>query len=291
MSELEKEVVKDIVKNPLLDKINKMPGATFRIPSRGLLYTNGELDGDVKDGEVLVKPMTAIDEIYMRTPDMLFQGTAIDVVFKRAIPEIKQPLELYANDVDYLLTCLRKVSYGNTIPISHKCTFCGEYPDPKNPEQVRERIHEYLVPIDHFLQSSKEITAEAIEKMHIELSNGFHVLLRPARMREMLELYQRNDDTNKSPEQVRDMLLKSLLMTIKSVDDITDTSFIFEWLDKLPRNVLEEFAKSIEGVNNWGATFNYKFECIDCHEEQTIDTVLNPLYFFILPSSPTTAKE
>ena len=120
------EVIEQKRENPLLKRKNKFPGETYRLPSKGLLYFNGELDEEVKDGEVIIYPMTTLDEIYMKTPDMLFQGTAIDTVFKRCIPQIKQPLNLLSNDVDYLLAALRKVSYGNHILINHNCSFCGE---------------------------------------------------------------------------------------------------------------------------------------------------------------------
>lgn len=283
--------IADVIKNPLLEKINKMPGATFRIPSKGLLYTNGEIDESVVNGELLIKPMTTIDEIYMRTPDMLFQGSAIDVVFKRTMPQIKKPLDLFVNDVDYLLTCLRKISYGNFIPINHKCTICGEVPDPKDKTKTVDRIHEYEVPIDYFLSQTKEIDANNTDNMKLLLSNGFTVMLRPAMMREMLEMYQITNKDDYDPEEQRDIQLKTLLMVIKSVDDVTDQKFIFEWLDALPIEIFEEFSGKIEAVNNWGTTFKYTFNCKDCHSPQSIDTVLNPLYFFILPSAPKTKNK
>jgi len=88
--------------NPLLTRV-EMPGSTFQLPSRGLFYDNGELRDDVEMGEVHVHPMSAFDEILMKTPDALFSGEAVHKVFLRCIPQVLQPVELLAKDVDFLL--------------------------------------------------------------------------------------------------------------------------------------------------------------------------------------------
>jgi hypothetical protein len=111
--------------NPLLQKI-KIPGKRFRLPSRGLFYTQGELEDGVVDGEIIVYPMTSIDEMYLRSPELLFNGEAIDIVIKRCCPEIKKPLQLVSKDVDFILACLRVVSYGNSYTIKTKCPKCEE---------------------------------------------------------------------------------------------------------------------------------------------------------------------
>ena len=96
--------------NPLLDRLNRMPGETIRLPSLGQFYEHGELEEGVVNGEIVLNPMTMTDEIMMKSPDMLFQGTAIERVFQRCSPQIKKPLDLLSSDVDFILTHLRKIS-------------------------------------------------------------------------------------------------------------------------------------------------------------------------------------
>jgi hypothetical protein len=112
--------------NPLLRRFTHIPPETFRLPSGGVFYQNGELDPEVVNGEVIVHPMTAVDEIAIRSPDMMFQGTAVEKVFRRCIPQVKKPLELLTNDVDYLLVCLRMVTYGSTLDLNWECPVCAE---------------------------------------------------------------------------------------------------------------------------------------------------------------------
>src|ERR1700752_4066346 len=111
--------------NPLIKKISKIiQGNTIRLPSKGVFYKSNELDPEVKDGEIVLYPMTTLDEIIIRTPDMLFQGTAIEKIISRCAPQVKKPLELFAKDVDYILVMLRKLSYGDDIIIKFTCPTC-----------------------------------------------------------------------------------------------------------------------------------------------------------------------
>ena len=277
MNDNVKEQLDQIKKeNPLLKRKNKFPGETFRLPSKGLLYYNGELDDEVKDGEVTIYPMTTLDEIYMKTPDMLFQGTAIDVVFKRCIPQIKKPLDLFSNDVDFLLTALRKVSYGNHILINHVCEFCGE---------TSKKEHEYSIPLNFFIQNTKEFSIEDVDNLKMILSTGEQVILKPLTFSEMLKTMQMNDTDIKSPEDIANILVETLSSTIRTVDGVVEKEFIEEWLSSLPTQIISEFSSKLEKLNKWGTNFEYTIRCKDCDKEQKINTILNPLYFFILPSN------
>lgn len=276
------EQATEIVKreNPLLKRKNKFPGETFRLPSMGRLYFNGELDEEVKDGELVVYPMTTLDEIYMKTPDMLFQGSAIETVFKRCIPQVKKPTKLFANDVDFLLTCLRKVSYGDYITVPFKCMACEK-------EKVKE--HEYNIPLNFFIQSSKSFTDADIEGMSLKLSSGEYIMLRPSTFMEMMSIMQINEMDIKTPEEMNDLLVKSLASVVRSVDGVSEKEFIEEWLATLPTKIVTEFSTDVERLNRWGPKFDYTIQCQDCGKDQKISTVLNPLYFFMLPSKPTTS--
>ena len=140
--------------NSLLKKI-QLPGQTFRLPSRGLFYQNGEIDDRVQDGEVEVFPLTTIDEINMKSPDQLFQGTAIEKVFVRAIPAILKPTELLTRDIDYLLACLRVVSYGRSLPLE---ITCNGIEIPKSSEETPE-------------ETPEEIVEEIVEEKKVDLSS------------------------------------------------------------------------------------------------------------------------
>jgi hypothetical protein len=117
----ETPAISDVNNNPLLRRFSHMPPETFRLPSGGVFYTDGELDPEVVNGEVVVYPMTAIDEITIKSPDMLYQGSAIEKVFNRCIPQVLKPMKLLTKDVDYLMVCLRIVTYGKMLDLTWQC--------------------------------------------------------------------------------------------------------------------------------------------------------------------------
>ena len=76
--------------------------------------------------ELPVYSMTALDEITYRTPDALFNGSAIVDVIKSCIPAIKDPWQIPVVDLPAILTNIRIASFGHIMEIDTKCPKCGE---------------------------------------------------------------------------------------------------------------------------------------------------------------------
>jgi hypothetical protein len=270
-----KEEITEIKLNPLLEKLKrKLPGETFRLPSRGLFYRDGELDSEVENGEVTVHPMTTYDELVMRSPDMLFQGTAITTVISRCVPQVLKASRLIASDVDFLLTCIRKVSYGPKLPIKHRCSKV----ECDAPEQ-----EVYLV-ISEFINRTKEITGEQFENLNITIDE-YLIKLRPCVFSEMLTILQKSQQGLETAEQISSWIDTSLSAVIRSVDNVKDKTVIIEWLEKLPRATKDLITSEIERVNEWGVEFDYEITCEKCGTVDNVKTSLNPTNFFTLPSS------
>lgn len=264
--------------NPLL-KHKRIPPQTFRIPSRGLFYNNGELDAEVIDGEILINPMTTQDDIYMKTPDMLMQGTAVTTVLSRCCPQILKPFDLLTIDVDYILTCLRKISYGSyiTITFNHNCKEGSE-------------DHEYNVSTDHLLTNTKELTDEFHKKYDLKISTGELVKLKPPTFGEILKLNQIRTDTMKVEEMI-EHTFNAYTFLIQSVDDCTDKVYILEWFKNTKIGVLDEISDHIALISNWGTDFSHKIKCNDCGETVELPMPVNPVSFFSLPSNQKTNKK
>jgi phage FluMu protein Com len=276
----------ELKENPLLSRINKMPGQVIRLPSLGYFYKNGELSDDVVNGEIIINPMTMSDEILMKSPDFLFQGISIDRVFKRCSPQIKKPMELLTSDVDYILTQLRMISYGPTIDVSFTCS----NPDCKEHQELS-------VKLEYFTQSSKEIDLDNFDSKYIvnTKSDPRKVVLRPARFEDFIHIQQINLDSLSNPENLEDFILDNYVSFILSVDDIENNSpenrkMIKEWLSAIPRSDTKLINDVIAGVQDWGPKFNYKAKCNKCKHVNDLSTELNPTAFFIQPSSQETVN-
>lgn len=110
--------------NPLRQYFRR-PGVYLKLPSGGAGYPPGTLDLP-ENGEIPVYPMTAIDEITTRTPDALFNGTAVMEVISSCVPNIKDPWAVSSVDLDPILVAIRTATNGNNMEIETECPECKE---------------------------------------------------------------------------------------------------------------------------------------------------------------------
>jgi hypothetical protein len=265
--------------NPLIQKINRLPGETFRLPTRGIFYKDGEIHESIVNGEVTVYPMTGHEELIMKSPDMVFQGTALDRVIKRCVPGVLKPLELSSNDVEFLLACIKKVSNGEFIKVYYKCDdeSC-EIPEDKRVEK------EYDISLLTFIRSVKEINKDDFGKLSFTLGDIFNINIKPVKMKSLIEVKQnlipRFDDVLEATHATQ---LKIFSSMIASVDGISDEGMILGWLEVLPVALRDELLDKIQVLHNWGIAFDCKFICKDCNKVVNKPTAINPINFFLRP--------
>jgi hypothetical protein len=108
--------------NPLKNYF-RTPAMHLRLPSGGKHWPPGSLDLP-PTGEIPVLPMTAIDEITYRTPDALFNGSALVSVIQSCCPNIKNAWAAPSIDITALLIAIRLASFGNDLEISSTCPSC-----------------------------------------------------------------------------------------------------------------------------------------------------------------------
>ena len=109
--------------NPLKNFF-RQPIIYVKLPSGGNFYPPGSINMPPNQ-EIPVYPMTAIDEITYRTPDALFNGSAIATVIKSCVPNIIDPWAMPSIDIDTLLVAIRIASNGHNMGISTTCPSCS----------------------------------------------------------------------------------------------------------------------------------------------------------------------
>lgn len=110
--------------NPLKQYFRR-PAVYIRLPSEGKDYEDGVIDMPPNQ-EIPVYPMTAIDEITARTPDALFNGTAVVELIKSCVPNILDPWAISSNDLDAILLGIKAAAGGEGLEINSKCPSCKE---------------------------------------------------------------------------------------------------------------------------------------------------------------------
>lgn len=109
--------------NPLKQYFRR-PAVYLRLPSNGLGYDDTIIDMP-ENGELPIYPMTAIDDITTRTPDALFNGTAVIELIKSCVPSIKDPWSISNIDMDAILIAIKSASSeSGEMSIESVCPNC-----------------------------------------------------------------------------------------------------------------------------------------------------------------------
>lgn len=114
--------------NPLKQYFRR-PAVYIKLPSGGKHYPAGIIDMP-ENGELPIYPMTAIDEITTKTPDALYNGSAMAELMKSCVPNIKDPWAVNSMDIDAILIGIRAAAGGSDMEIESTCPACqtpGKY--------------------------------------------------------------------------------------------------------------------------------------------------------------------
>ena len=113
------------IQNNPLKQYFRRPAIYLKLPSGGKMYAPGIVNIP-ESGELAVYPMTAIDEISSKTPDALYNGTAMADIIKSCIPDIKDPWSINSIDLDAVLIAIKSAAGGDDMSISSECPSCKE---------------------------------------------------------------------------------------------------------------------------------------------------------------------
>jgi hypothetical protein len=193
--------------NPLL-KHFRQPAIHIGLTSGGRFWPEGSLELPVT-GKIPVLPMTTRDEITLRTPDALINGTSVVDVIESCCPNIKNAWDMPSVDVDSTLIAIRIASYGTNMTISSRCPHCEEehdydinlsglldkinMPDYSKPVQTQDELEIFLKPMSYRnVSRSGEVALEEqrlIQTLaNTELSDDERNIRYEAHMKKMIEL-------------------------------------------------------------------------------------------------------
>ena len=274
--------------NPL-KKLYRHKNYYTKIPSGGRFYKNITLSAD---GEVGVMPMTAADEIKLKSPDILFNGEALLELFRSCIPDIPEPEEMPACDVDVLLIAIRSASSDGKIEIGSKCTECGE-------------DESYEIELSSILGTMKTIPEE--NTVHIE--GDVVVEVRPSPLKTQTKtqveaFYQYrmqqslNSDNMTDADKAKifdEALIASITLQVAQVADsivsvtipdedekirVTDYEHIMDWTRNMDRITHRKISDRIKELNQSGLDTNVSLKCPHCEHMNKTKIELNPANFF-----------
>jgi hypothetical protein len=270
--------------NPLRQYFRR-PAVYLKLPSNGEGYAPGVVE-NTETGELPVYPMTAIDEITARTPDALFNGTAVVDLIKSCVPNIKDPWAVNSNDLDAILIAIKAAAGGDNLELESICPKCSE-------------SSSYGLNLIGVLATLK--AADYNKELEI---NDLKIKFKPLSFKEMNEgavsqfeiqklftnIEMIEDETAKSEaskealKKITDLTMALLCRTIEYISTPTsrvdDASFILDFLQNCDRTT---YMKIRDYNTELKATTELKpleIKCVNCSNEYTQPFTLNPADFF-----------
>lgn len=270
--------------NPLRQYFRR-PAIYLRLPSKGK-YANPNVVRIPESGELPVYPMTAIDDITAKTPDALFNGTAIVEVIKSCIPDILDPWEINNIDLDAALIAIRTASEGNAIEINSSCPNCSEV------STYEVNLVGYLgqLSADHY---DEELTLGDLtikfRSLPFKIINSFNL-----KQFEIQQAFNEVDKIKNADEKsvktaailssITEMTIDALSNTIEYIKtptvSVTEVEYILDFLKNCDKNIYESIKdKNIE-LKKKSDMDPLHVQCSHCKHEYDQPISLNFTDFF-----------
>jgi hypothetical protein len=279
-----------MTENNPLSRYFRQPTIYMRLPSRGRHYPAGTIDLP-SNSELPVYPMTVRDEIINKTPDALFNGSAVVNLIQSCVPNIKDAWAIPSVDIDSILIAIKVATYGKDLDITGSCTHCRESSDyviDLNRVLAEIGTTDYNSPqrIGQFELMFRPLSYHEINETSKEQFNEQKILnILPE---SGLSDQERVQEINKLIVKITDGTISALSKSISSIrtDDVivTDEQQINEFLNNCPNAMFTAIRDAAVAKRQAGAMKPLKLTCNHC-EKQYEQTLTLDLSNFFVPSS------
>jgi transcriptional regulator NrdR family protein len=279
-----------MTENNPLSRYFRQPTIYMRLPSSGRHYPAGTIDLPA-NGELPVYPMTVRDEIINKTPDALFNGSAVVNLIQSCVPNIKDAWAIPSVDLDSILIAIKVATYGKDLDITGSCTHCRESSDyviDLNRVLADIGITDYNCPqrIGQFELMFRPLSYHEINETSKEQFNEQKILnILPE---SGLSDQERVQQINQLIVKITDGTISALSKSISSIrtDDVivTDEQQIHEFLNNCPNAMFTAIRDAAVAKRQAGAMKPLKLTCNHC-EKQYEQTLTLDLSNFFAPSS------
>jgi hypothetical protein len=270
--------------NPLSQYFRR-PALYLKLPSGGAGYPAHAIDLP-ENGEVPVYPMTAIDEITSRTPDALFNGTAVTELIKSCVPNIKDPWFCPVTDIDPLLVAIRTATSGNLMEIDTTCPSCNE--DAKYDVNLSGILASYK-PGDYSAPLMIEDLGIKFKPLPFKEIN--QVNLAQLEVQKMVmqlnQIEDQNAKTKKSGEllkSINEVAINLIANTIEYIKTphatVLAKEYIVEFLQNCDKNVFDKIKNANLELRATTETKPLDVKCIHCGTEYKQQFIVNVTDFF-----------
>ena len=259
------------------------------LPSEGKFWPEGTLELS-ESGEVDVMPLTAKDEIILKSPEGLLSGSSVVDAVSSCVPAIKNPWLMPAIDVDTVFIAIRIASYDHKLEISSKCTHCEETND--NELDLRELLDS--IPKGN-IKNVKTVNGLKIEfspytfefvntqnKMKFEQERLSRSIAASASESDVMN----NEYFKTIFKELADHNTESIVIAIKKINMpgdgvvVTDKEQITEFIQNADRATIKKIRSGIEVMNTSAAMKPVSIICEHCEKSYETNVEFNQANFF-----------
>lgn len=270
--------------NPLRQYF-RQPAIYVRLPSQGRFYPDGVLS-ETANSEYPVLPMTTMDEITYRTPDALFNGSAVAAVVQSCVPNIRDAWRMPHIDIDTLLIAIRIASYGHQLDIGSKCPACANEADYAI--DLRRSL-ETIEPKDYHQPMSMNELQIRFRPLSYRQANASNMA--QFEQQKNLQAMEQSEDPDTRSALLGDLLRKLTEVTTAaltdSIDSITtpdttvnDRDQINDWLNNCDRATFSRVRDHVSDLRASSEPKPLRLKCVNCSHEYQQPLTLDMSNFF-----------
>jgi len=271
--------------NPLL-KYMRQPGIYWEMPSQGQWWPTGSLEPNTT-GELPVLPMNTRDEILLKTPDALLNGSALVELFQSCIPNIKNAWEMPSVDIDSALIAIKIASTGEFMPLESSCPECKE--DSDYDVDLRDLLAKVKCP--HYVPFEfKQLTFQLKPQSYREMNKNSQMRFVEQSIQRALRDAELSDDERRQiiSDQVEKLeefnceLLTSSTSYIATPDGecVDDIEQIKEFYQTAEASILRRVKQELNDYSDSAGFGPMTLKCHHCEVEYKRELVFNYSDFF-----------
>jgi len=275
--------------NPL-SKHFRRPAIHLQLPSAGKFWPDGALDLPVT-GAIPVYPMTVKDELTLKTPDALMNGSGMMDVVKSCCPNIVDPWSMPTLDVDPIFIAIRIASYGHGMDITAVCPHCNTKNEYKIDlrvitDNIKRANFDTPVTIDGLVFRFKPQRYRDLNQTSM-ITFAEQRLIDTVVLNDSLTQEEKTHQFTESFEKLRQLNIKLISTSISSITTedgttVADADQISEFLDSCSRQIYSDIKKSVDRLveANKIEPFEVICENEECLKEYTTSLTFDQANFF-----------
>ena len=261
--------------NPLQKHFRKV-SLHLKLPSRGKWWPEGSISYP-ESGDIAILPMTAQDEILLKTPDAVLKGEGIVKVIESCCPSIRHAWKMPSVDVDAILIAIRIASYGNNMTMDVACPACGTKHD--HSVDLGKIVHS-MPPVDYSILESHDLKIQ-LRPQEFFNSNAENLLTQEEqRMMQLIadpsiEGEQRDYLFKQALKKLVDINIKfatdsTVYIELDSGEKVSDREHIKEFYENADRSVLADIKDHLGQAKELADIKPLDVTCPNCgHEFKT----------------------